>query len=208
VIGIIDYGCGNIYSVLNALEYIGEEAFLSSDANELQKADGFILPGVGAFPDAVKNLKEGGLWDFVLSAAKTKPLLGICLGMQLLFSKSYEFSECEGLSLIEGEIKKINFEGLKIPHMGWNDIRFFESADSCPLLNGISENTYMYFVHSFRAHAKFRDNVAASAYYGEEIPALVYRDNVFGCQFHPEKSGDSGLMILKNFCKFSREQTK
>ena len=208
MIGVIDYGCGNIHSVLNALSYIGESAFLSSDTDKLKTADGYILPGVGAFPDAVKNLKQSGLMDFILNERQNKPILGICLGMQLLFDKSYEFCECPGLSLIKGEITKIRFEGLKIPHMGWNALSFSDSAKACPLLYGVSENTYVYFVHSYKAEAENEENVAASAYYGERIPALVYDKNVFGCQFHPEKSGESGLRILKNFCDFTEGRSK
>lgn len=196
MIAIIDYNAGNLFSVKNALDYIGEQNEVTSDADILEKADGLILPGVGAFPDAMRELYKTGLADTIKEQAKKKPLLGICLGMQALFQKSFEFEECNGLGLIAGEINKIPASGLKIPHMGWNALKF---QNPSPLLDGISEDSYFYFVHSYMAFTG-DENVTAFAEYGTKVTAMVYDGKyVFGSQCHPEKSGEVGLRFLCNF---------
>lgn len=197
MIVIIDYGAGNLFSVQNALNYLGLENKISNSKNEIRSADALILPGVGAFPDAMRMLDEGGLTDIVKEEARKKPFLGICLGMQMLFDKSYEYGETAGLGLINGSVELMKPEGnLAIPQMGWNKL---ETNVKCPLLNGV-EGEYVYFVHSFAAVTP-SENVAAYCDYGGKVPALCFKDNVFGCQFHPEKSGEVGLKILKNFAE-------
>ncbi|MGN0605333.1 MAG: imidazole glycerol phosphate synthase subunit HisH [Oscillospiraceae bacterium] len=196
MIAIIDYGAGNIFSVKNALDYLGMDNMLTSDKKDIENADAIILPGVGAFPSAMKMLDKSGLTDTLKSEAEKKPFLGICLGMQMLFSKSYEFEECDGLGFIDGKVDKINAPDLIIPHMGWNKL---EILNDCPLLNGLSEDSYVYFVHSYQAYCDDK-NISAYCEYGGKVPALVYNGkNVYGAQFHPEKSGETGLQILKNF---------
>ncbi|MBM7585986.1 glutamine amidotransferase [Bacillus pakistanensis] len=198
MIGIIDYGMGNLFSVSKALERLDIPYFLSDCPKELEKADGLILPGVGAFRDAMKLLKEQKLDQFLQDyTAEGKPLLGICLGMQLLFEKSEENGEWQGLGLLQGRITRIprKEEQLKIPHMGWNKITFtHESA----ILNELAEG-YVYFVHSYYASDMEQRDQIAVTYYGEEIPAVVGRGNVFGMQFHPEKSSELGMGLLQNF---------
>ncbi len=202
MIGIIDYGVGNLFSLRSSFEAIGEEVFVSGDAAALAKADRLILPGVGAFGDAAAKLRESGLEPFVKEqAAQGKPLMGICLGMQLLFEKGYEYGEHEGLGLLKGKV--IGMEGklpaaLKIPHIGWNALRL--DQPDCPLWKGISEGDHVYFVHSFYA-VDCADSLAASTEYGIPLTAAVAKGNLFGCQFHPEKSGKVGLQILKAFCE-------
>ena len=195
MIAIIDYGAGNIFSVKNALDYIGLPNILTNNKEDLINADGLILPGVGAFPSAMKMLKETELIDTIKEQAKFKPFLGICLGMQLIFSKGYEFEECDGLGLIEGTVELMEEPNLSIPHIGWNKL---EVQNECPLLNGLSEDEYVYFVHSYKAHCA-DENISAFCEYGHKVPALVFKGNIYGAQFHPEKSGDVGLQILKNF---------
>ena len=195
MIAIIDYGAGNIFSVKNALDYIGLPNILTNKKDDLINADGLILPGVGAFPSAMKMLKETELIDTIKEQAKLKPFLGICLGMQLIFSKGYEFEECDGLGLIEGTVELMEEPNLSIPHIGWNKL---EVQNECSLLNGLSENEYVYFVHSYKAHCA-DENISAFCEYGHKVPAIVFNGNIFGAQFHPEKSGDVGLQILKNF---------
>ncbi|MBP0959878.1 MAG: imidazole glycerol phosphate synthase subunit HisH [Oscillospiraceae bacterium] len=198
MIAIIDYGAGNIFSVKNALDFIGVESKLTADKEEIRSADGIILPGVGAFPWAMTKLKESGLVDVIKEESQKKPFLGICLGMQLLFDKGYEFEETEGLSLIKGTVNKMEEPDLSIPHIGWNKL---EVLNDCPLLSGLSENEYVYFVHSYKAECDDK-NISAFCEYGHRVPALVFdRKFVYGAQFHPEKSGDTGLKILKNFEK-------
>ncbi len=209
MIGIIDYGMGNLSSVKNALDFIGAESIISDDISVLSECEGLILPGVGAFPDAAKKMKETGLDIFVKDYVKNRPLLGICLGMQLLFDKSYEFGECEGLSLVKGEVVKLtayeNDSEYLIPHMGWNSLSFTESGKASVLLSEIREGDFVYFVHSFKADKMNEDDLLAFSEYGEKIPALVTDGkNVFGAQFHPEKSEKVGLSILKSFCSFCR----
>lgn len=198
MITIIDYGAGNLFSVQNALNYLGVENRISSRAEDIISADKLILPGVGAFPDAMKMLDEAGLTDVIKEQAQLKPLMGICLGMQMLFDKSYEFGETEGLGLIPGTVELMHpADDLVIPHIGWNAL---EKNEPCALLDGVNEGDYVYFVHSFAAVTDSK-NVAAYCDYGMKVPALVTSGKVYGCQFHPEKSGKTGLTILKNFCE-------
>ena len=198
MVGIIDYGVGNLFSLCSSFAAIGVEAFVSGDAAELAKADRLILPGVGAFGDAARKLRDSGLDAFVKEqAALGKPLMGICLGMQLLFEKSYEYGEHEGLGILKGQV--VGMSGrlpadLKIPHMGWNALTLTKPARL------LEEGSYVYFVHSFYAE-NCEDSIAAVTDYGIPITAAVEKGNVFGCQFHPEKSGNVGLGILKKFCE-------
>ena len=197
MIAVIDYNVGNLFSVKNALDFIGEESEITSDAAVMEKADALILPGVGAFPDAMRELEKTGLVGTIRAQAQKKPLLGICLGMQILFETGFEFEECKGLGLIEGEVDKIPAGDLKIPHMGWNSLRFL---NPCPLLDGVEDGSFVYFVHSYMA---FTDDkyIAAYAEYGAKIPAVVANGSVYGMQFHPEKSGAAGLRILRAFAE-------
>lgn len=196
MIAVIDYGAGNIFSVKNALDYLGMESKLTNKKEDIESADALILPGVGAFPSAMDMLNKSGLVDTIKTQAKKKPFLGICLGMQLIFEKGYEFEECDGLGLIPGSVKKMEEENLIIPHMGWNKL---EVLNDCPLLAGLDENSFVYFVHSYKAECDDK-NIAAYSNYGGRVPALVYDGGtVYGAQFHPEKSGETGLKILKNF---------
>lgn len=197
MIAIIDYGAGNLFSVQNALKYIGEAYTVTADKLAIEQADGLILPGVGAFPYAMKRLEQTGLIAEIKNQVRKKPLLGICLGMQMLFEESNEFERCNGLGLIPGKIEHIPENGeLKIPHMGWNPLRILQSEN--PLLRGISENDCVYFVHSYYACTE-KEYIAADCNYGVSIPALVCSQNIYGAQFHPEKSGEIGLQILRNF---------
>ncbi len=196
MIAIIDYGAGNIFSVKNALDYLGLENRLVSDKESVISADAVILPGVGAFPAAMKKLEATGLVETIKNEASKKPFLGICLGMQLIFEKGYEFGECDGLGLIKGDVRKMEAPELIIPHMGWNKL---EKLNDCRLMNGIGDNEYVYFVHSYKADCA-DENISAYCEYGGRVPALVHDGKfVYGAQFHPEKSGDTGLKILKNF---------
>ncbi|MCQ2468839.1 MAG: imidazole glycerol phosphate synthase subunit HisH [Ruminococcus sp.] len=196
MIAIIDYGAGNIFSVKNALDYLGLESRLVSDKESVISADAVILPGVGAFPAAMKKLEATGLVDTIKAEAEKKPFLGICLGMQLIFEKGYEFEETDGLGLIGGSVIKMEEPDLIIPHMGWNKL---EKLNECPLLENIGDNEYVYFVHSYKADCA-DSNIAAYSGYGGRVPALVYNGKyVYGAQFHPEKSGETGLKILKSF---------
>lgn len=196
MIAIIDYGAGNIFSVKNALDYLGLENALVSDRESVRAADAVILPGVGAFPAAMKMLENSGLVDTIKEEAAKKPFLGICLGMQLIFEKGYEFEECDGLGLIKGSVRKMEAPGLIIPHMGWNKL---EVLNPCRLLEGLGGEEYVYFVHSYKAECADEDISAYCEYVGR-VPALVHDGKyVYGAQFHPEKSGRTGLQILKNF---------
>ncbi len=200
--GIIDYGMGNLHSVTSALAAVGANTFVSSDPAELAAADKLILPGVGAFPDAMAALTASGLAGFIREQVKKTPLLGICLGMQLLFDRGFEFRECAGLGLIPGEVVKLTERPgrvYKIPHMGWNSLCFTPSARDCALLEGIGEGEYAYFVHSYRAEVTDSADLAAYADYSEKIAAVVHRSGVYGTQFHPEKSERVGLRMLANF---------
>ena len=199
MIAIVDYGVGNLFSLNSSLELIGAESIVTSDPQVLRSADKILLPGVGAFEDAARKLRDSGLADLLKElAAEGKPLLGICLGMQLLFEKSYEYGEHEGLGLIPGSVKPIRDvipTDYKIPHIGWNGLHL---NGDCPLFRNIREGDCVYFVHSFYA-AGCGLYVTATADYGAELTAAVAKGNVYGCQFHPEKSGKVGLSILKAF---------
>lgn len=200
MIAIIDYGAGNIFSVKNALDHLGVQAVLTGDRAVIEGADGIILPGVGAFPAAMKRLNDSGLIDVIKAEAKKKPFLGICLGMQMLFERAFEFEETAGLGLIDGYVDKIPEAGLVIPHMGWNRL---EVQHDCPLFEGLSGDSYVYFVHSYKAFCG-DESINAYCEYGGKIPALVSDGKyVFGAQFHPEKSGETGLRILKNFVELA-----
>ena len=201
MIGIIDYGVGNLFSLQSSLRHIGAETVVSGDADVLRRAGRLILPGVGAFADAARLLRESGLDRVVLQAAdRGTPVLGICLGMQLLFEKSYEFGEHAGLGLLRGSV--VPMEGtipaeLKIPHIGWNALH---KTQPHPLLQALDEGTCVYFVHSYYA-ADCEDSVIATTDYGRALTAAAAQENVMGCQFHPEKSGEAGLAILRAFCE-------
>ncbi len=202
MIALIDYGAGNLFSVKNALDYLEADVIVTNKKEDLLAADGLILPGVGAFAQAMENLEASGLINTILQCTKEKPFLGICLGMQMLFEKSYEFGETDGLGLLKGTITKIERDNLKVPHMGWNIL--IENKKS-PLIEGIEENPYVYFVHSFQANPLDEDVIYYTDY-GGKIPALVGNGNVFGAQFHPEKSADPGLKMLENFVNLCRKR--
>lgn len=198
MIGIIDYDAGNIMSVQKAIEKLGEKPVLSRDPSVLLNADKLILPGVGSFGDSMDRIRHYGLEEVIKDyVASGKPFLGICLGLQLLFESSEETPGVKGLSILPGTVKKIpTGEYTKIPHMGWNSLDFPRSGR---LFEGIDENAYVYFVHSFYLDAKEKSDVTATTNYNVQIDASVERDNIFACQFHPEKSGEVGLKILSNF---------
>lgn len=197
MIAVINYGVGNLFSLTHSLKKIGVESVVTNDKNIIEKADKLILPGVGAFGDAAQKLKKDGLDELIIEqCSQGKPLLGICLGMQLLFDKSYEYGEHKGLGLISGEVLPLKdyVNGLKIPHMGWNSLKIY---DDNPLFHQIKQGDYVYFVHSF--YAKCNEGLSATCDYGIEVTAAVRKNNVFGMQFHPEKSGEVGLKMLKQF---------
>ena len=201
MVGIIDYGVGNLFSLRSSFDAIGETVIVSSDPEVLRKADHILLPGVGAFEDAVKKLRQSHLDEMVYETVREgKPLMGICLGMQMLFEKSFEYGEHRGLGLLKGQV--IPMAGLipkelKIPHMGWNALNITQPNGK--LFRNTKEGDYVYFVHSYFAHG-CEDSLAAQTEYGKWLTAAVEKDNVFGCQFHPEKSGEVGLNILRAFC--------
>ena len=205
MIVILDYEMGNVGSIQNMLRKIGvREVTISRDAGDIRRADRLILPGVGAFDAGMERLREFGLPDLIREHAleRGKPLLGICLGMQLLFERSEESVGVEGLSILPGEILKIPpCEGLKIPHMGWNDLTVL---NPCAMTENMPKGAYVYFVHSFRADTG-DENISCYTIYNERIPALVHRGYVYGAQFHPEKSGAAGLELLKNFARLVRK---
>lgn len=204
MIAIIDYDAGNLKSVEKALLSLGEEVIVSRDSEEILKADKVILPGVGAFGDAMEKLNRFGLVGTIHKVVENKtPFLGICLGLQLLFEESDEAPGVKGLSILQGKILRIPpAQGLKIPHMGWNSLKISENAR---LFKGIADGAYVYFVHSYYLKADEESIVAASTEYGTHIHASVESENVFACQFHPEKSSEVGLKILKNFADLGRE---
>ncbi len=203
---IVDYGVGNLFSLKSSMEAIGEEIVVTSNENVLRTADRIILPGVGAFEDAIRKLKDTGLDKVVIDEAKRgKPLMGICLGMQMLLEKSFEYGEYQGLGLIKGEVRSIGEvipKDLKIPHIGWNGLRL--KGEKHPIFKYINEGDHVYFVHSYYG-AKCDGSTIATAEYGAELTAAVANKNVCGCQFHPEKSGDVGLRILRGFCEMEVE---
>ncbi|WP_303790217.1 imidazole glycerol phosphate synthase subunit HisH [Anaerotruncus colihominis] len=197
MIAIVDYGAGNLFSVQNALAYLNITCCTTNDPAVLEICDGMILPGVGAFPEAMRRLHASGLVPVIQAEAQKKPLLGICLGMQMLFERGYEFEETQGLGLIPGEVRLIKGGGLKIPHMGWNDLTILHP---CTLTEHTKNGDYVYFVHSYCAQTP-DENISCYTVYGERIPALVHRGFIYGAQFHPEKSGEVGLAMLKNFAR-------
>jgi imidazole glycerol-phosphate synthase subunit HisH len=208
MIGIVDYGMGNLFSVSKALERLGAEYFLSSEKKDLLAADALILPGVGSFRDAMLRLNEEGLSEMVKEFAQSgKPLLGICLGMQLLFEDSDENGFTEGLALLPGSVRRFSGkttdgQTYKVPHMGWNQLQFVKPS---PLLEGLDED-YVYFVHSYFVNAIGSDVLLAKASYHEEVSAVVGRGNIYGMQFHPEKSSKLGMALLTNFLKLAEER--
>lgn len=194
-IGIIDYGVGNIYSLKKAFEHIDVDAVVSKDTKVLDSCSGIVLPGVGAFSDAGSNLASSGMDAAILAqAAKGKPVIGICLGMQLMFDYSTEGGRFKGLGLIKGWVDRIP-GSVKVPHMGWNTL---QKTSDCSELRGIKDGAYVYYVHSYYAKAEDSKDICAVSSYGVSIPAIVKKGNVLGLQFHPEKSGDTGLKILNN----------
>ena len=211
MIAVIDYGVGNLFSLLSSLNYVGLDTKLTNDVEEIKSAKGIILPGVGAFRDAVSNLEKYGLKDILIDEAKNgKPFLGICLGMQMLFEKSYEYGEFEGLGLINGSVEEIKKHipensDLKIPHMGWNNLKINDEFRNDKILKNVNvENEeYVYYVHSYFAKADMK-NIVAYSEYGTKIPGIVKNENVYGMQFHPEKSGDTGLKLLKNWGELAK----
>jgi glutamine amidotransferase len=196
MISIIDYGMGNLHSVVNALNKLNIDCQITDNPQKILNSDGIILPGVGAFPQAIEYIKEKKL-DKVINAAVKKqiPLLGICLGMQLLFEESDEFGSHQGLGYIKGNVSKLEID-YKIPQVGWNNLQI---TNESPILNGITEKDYVYFVHSFYATVTNKKNLNAYVDYGSKVAAIVSNENVYGFQFHPEKSGEVGLKLLKNF---------
>ena len=201
MVAIIDYGVGNLFSLKSSLEFLGQSAVITRDKATIENSDRVILPGVGAFGDAAEKLRAGGMSELVINQARSgKPLLGICLGMQLLFDKSYEYGEHPGLGLVPGDVRPlrdITAPRLSIPHIGWNSLSFPKRSE---LFKYINEGDFVYFVHSFYG-ANCDDYVTAYTEYSVPVTAAVERDGVFGTQFHPEKSGNTGLKILKAFCE-------
>ena len=206
MIAIVDYGVGNLFSLISSFKYIGADVLVTSNPDEIKKCDKIILPGVGAFEDARRKLSDTGLDEIIIEEAKNgKPIMGICLGMQMLFEKSYEYGEHLGLGLLKGNIvpmKGVIPAELKIPHIGYNPLIFKRNSQ---LFKYIKEGDCVYFVHSYYA-TDCQDSVIATAEYGEELTAAVEQGNVMGCQFHPEKSGDVGLNILRAFCEMGEEK--
>ena len=198
-IAIVDYGAGNLMSVHNTLDYLGYENKIAASADVIENAAGVILPGVGAFPDAMAALTDSGLTEAVLKAAKEKPFLGICLGMQMLFEESDEVRPCRGLGLLPGRIERIE-TSLKLPQIGWNALDILRPN---AMTEGLENGSYVYFVHSFMAYPADENDLAAVTDYSTRVPAMVARGNLLGCQFHPEKSGEVGLVMLRNFAKLT-----
>jgi glutamine amidotransferase len=197
---IVDYGVGNLMSVSNALSYLGVSSQIAQNRETLQRADSIILPGVGAFPDAADKLRATGLDQILVEESAKKPILGICLGMQLLFQHGEEVRPAEGLGFIQGTVRRIETTE-KLPHIGWNSLTF---PNQSPLFAGLDEGVYVYFVHSFCGVAEDPSQVIATTDYGPQVVAAVQNGNVFGTQFHPEKSGDVGLQMLRNFVQLNR----
>ena len=197
---ILDYGVGNLKSVTNAMRYLGFDTRITSDPAELERADAIILPGVGAFPDAAEKLRVPGLDKTLLTQAEKKPILGICLGMQLLFDRGEEIRPCAGLGLVHGSLRRLETDR-KLPHIGWNSLAF---QNHSPLFRGLDDGVYVYFVHTFCGVADRESDVIARTEYGPSVVAAVSCGNVYGCQFHPEKSGETGLVILKNFGELNK----
>lgn len=215
MIAVVDYGVGNLFSLVSSLKYIGEDAIVTSDADVLRRADRIILPGVGAFGDAADKLRASGLVEVLyeqcgglsdndeirVQAVDAKPMLGICLGMQMLFEKSYEYGQHAGLGFVKGEVVPFELpQDMKVPHMGWNSLQFVDyMGGKSSLFDNVREGEYVYYVHSYYAR-KCEQNTVATSDYGVKVTGAVQNKNIFGTQFHPEKSGDTGLRILKTFC--------
>lgn len=210
MIAIVDYGMGNIRSVEKGFIKVGADARVTSDPKVIADSNGIVLPGVGAFKDCMKNLDDLKLLDSVVRGIKEgKPYLGICLGLQILFTESEEFGICKGLDVFKGKVVKFKFEEsgvlgqgsekLKVPHMGWNTVKLFKKP---PIFNGIEDKSYFYFVHSYYVVPEDKDIIAGTTDYGIEFTSMVWKDNIFATQFHPEKSQELGLKILKDFNKF------
>jgi glutamine amidotransferase len=205
MIAIIDYGASNLRSVANALEALGTEFFICSDPSDLPKADGMILPGVGAFADGMGKLERMGMKDALESEVleKKKPYLGICLGMQFLGEESEEHGLCRGFGWMKGRVRKIkHVDGFKIPHMGWNDT---ELREDVPIFSGLGKSGVFYYVHSYFFDAEEKDTIIATTFHAEKLIAGVQKGNIIGVQFHPEKSQGAGLMLLKNFVRFVKD---
>lgn len=200
---IVDYGVGNLFSLASGFRALGVETQVTADPDTLRRAERIVLPGVGAFGDAMEKLRETGLVPLLLAEAEQKPFLGICLGMQLLFDRGFEYGETPGLGLIPGKVvslrEHLTDPALKVPHMGWNSLQFQQKDD--PLLRDVQEGEYVYYVHSFYAVDCAESTLAVSEYGGVAVPGAVRRGNVWGVQFHPEKSGDTGLRMLKAFAQ-------
>jgi glutamine amidotransferase len=202
VIAIVDYGMGNLRSVEKGFLHVGVEAKVVSDARSLDDARGVVLPGVGAFRDCMRNLADLSLIEAIVrNIEKGKPYLGICLGLQILFAESEEFGHTRGLGIFKGRVPRFGEGGLKVPHMGWNSIKILRRP---PVLDGVPDGSYLYFVHSYYVESDEEDIIAARTDYGVEFTSMVWRDNVFATQFHPEKSQTLGLRILKGFGDFVR----
>ena len=201
MIAIVDYGVGNLYSVEKAFAKFSDDVILTQSADVIDKADKVVLPGVGAFGDCLKNFKASGLMDAVMRAVENnKPVMGICVGLQIMFEGSEESPDIKGLGIFKGMVRKINAPGLKIPHMGWNSLTINENTHvDINLFKNIRKSPYVYFVHSYHAVPEDKSIILATSVYGEEITAAVGKNNVIATQFHPEKSGDIGLSIIKNF---------
>ncbi|MBI2063445.1 MAG: imidazole glycerol phosphate synthase subunit HisH [Candidatus Yanofskybacteria bacterium] len=200
MIVIVDYGLGNLFSVRNAFKLLGVEVIVSSKPNDIKNAERLILPGVGAFGDGMNNLKAKGLDEVIIEevSANKKPFLGICLGLQLLADIGFEYGENKGLGLISGNVRKLEVEsrGLKVPHIGWNNVSYIKES---PLFKGIKPDSDFYFVHSYQLICGDKENLVATAQYGETITAAIQKNNIFASQFHPEKSQENGLKLLENF---------
>ena len=205
MIAIVDYGVGNLYSLKSSFEYLGIPTIVTRDKTEIENSDKILLPGVGAFRDAAKSLAGYGLDKVVREQASLgKPMLGICLGMQMLFDKSFEYGEYDGLGLISGNVRPLAGaipETLKIPHIGWNALHFPKNKEKSPIFKYVEEGECVYFVHSYYA-ADCDESVIATAEFGMEVTAAAAKNNVFGCQFHPEKSGEVGMKILRAFHEY------
>ena len=201
MIAIVDYGVGNLYSVEKAFAKFSDDVILTQSADVIDKADKVVLPGVGAFGDCMKNFKASGLMDAVMRAVENnKPVMGICVGLQIMFEGSEESPDIKGLGIFKGMVRKINAPSLKIPHMGWNSLTINENTHvDINLFKNIRKSPYVYFVHSYHAVPEDKSIILATSVYGEEITATVGKNNVIATQFHPEKSGDIGLSIIKNF---------
>jgi len=203
VITVVDYGMGNLASVTNAIKKYTGDVIISPIARDIREADKLILPGVGAFKDAYDEIETRGIRQAILDFIDSgKPFLGICLGLQLLFTKSYEDGEHKGFDIIKGDVVPFNKDdGLKIPHMGWNSINSKPKAAGCKLFNGVSDGSYMYFVHSYYVVPEDESVIATTTGYGRDFCSTIWKDNIYACQFHPEKSQEQGLRIIENFVR-------